>query len=198
MNVSKNTKIDRYVEKVKHNEPDDEHSWLLAELVLLSACLKVDLTLNGVAQVDLPVDHIGECGCARICKIGRNDINNDVPKPIPRPKERYVPSKSAIKVFAPLFKALMTIFLSVGPVISIRRSSRPGAGGAQCHEGSERMCAVSGGKSRTTPESYLRWASSRATSNDCLVDSKVLWRAARNLSAPSVKSSAWAWGATFE
>jgi len=85
VNVSKSTKIDRYVEKVKHNEPDDEHSWRLAELVLLSTCLEVDLTLDGVAQVDLPVDHIGECGCARICKI-RNDINNDVPKLILRQK----------------------------------------------------------------------------------------------------------------
>jgi hypothetical protein len=28
------------------------------------------------------------------------------------------PSRSAMKVFAPEFRALMTIFLSVGPVIS--------------------------------------------------------------------------------
>ena len=103
-----------------------------------------------------------------------------------------------MKVLAPLFKAFMTIFLSVGPVISTRLSSRPGAGGAHCQEGSTRIWAVSGGKSRGTPESNLRWASSRATSKDWRVDSKVRWRAARNLRAPSVKRSRWAFGDSFE
>ena len=39
-------------------------------------------------------------------------------------------SKSASQTFAPELSALMVIFLSVGPVISTRRSTRPGAGGA--------------------------------------------------------------------
>jgi hypothetical protein len=48
---------------------------------------------------------------------------------------------------APLFIALMTILRSTGPVISTRRSTMPGAGGAPCHVGSHRMAAVSGRKS---------------------------------------------------
>jgi hypothetical protein len=72
------------------------------------------------------------------------------------------PSKSAINVFAPLFRALTTIFLSVGPVISTLLSSKPGPGGTQCQEGSARTRAVSGEKSNGTPESNLLCASSRA------------------------------------
>src|SRR5690242_21791746 len=37
-------------------------------------------------------------------------------------------SKSASQTLAPELRALMVIFRSVGPVISTRRSSRPGAG----------------------------------------------------------------------
>lgn len=103
-----------------------------------------------------------------------------------------------MNVCAPLLSALMTIFLSVGPVISTRRSSKPGAGGTQCHDGSARTGAVSVRKSKGTPESKRRWASSRAVSNDWRVESNVLWRAERNLSAPSVKSTSWAPGATWE
>jgi len=94
--------------------------------------------------------------------------------------------------------ALITIFLSVGPVISTRRSSRPGAGGAHCHDGSARTCAVSARKSKGTPESNRRWASSRAASNDWRVGSNVLWRAERNLRASSVKRTCWASGTTLE
>ena len=38
-----------------------------------------------------------------------------------------------MKTFAPEFSALMTIFLSAGPVISTRRSSRSGGIGATVH-----------------------------------------------------------------
>jgi hypothetical protein len=52
------------------------------------------------------------------------------------------PSKSAMKHEAPLLSALITILRSTGPVISTRRSTRPGAGDAACHVGSSRMLAV--------------------------------------------------------
>ena len=51
---------------------------------------------------------------------------------------------SASHTLAPEFSALMVIFFSTGPVISTRRSSRPGAGGATRQVGSLRMCRVSG------------------------------------------------------
>lgn len=56
---------------------------------------------------------------------------------------RGIPSKSAMKVLAPELSAFITILRSVGPVISTRRSSKPGAGGAQIHVESSRMAAVS-------------------------------------------------------
>src|ERR1700689_2589088 len=43
-------------------------------------------------------------------------------------------SKSASHTRAPELSALIVIFLSVGPVISTRRSTRPGAGGATRHD----------------------------------------------------------------
>ena len=91
--------------------------------------------------------------------------------------QQYVinaPSKSAINVLAPLFNALITILRSVGPVISTLLSSRPGAGGAQVHDGSLRTEVVSAGKSGGWPASKRRCASSRATRRFCLVELKVL------------------------
>ncbi|KAI9236679.1 MAG: hypothetical protein BYD32DRAFT_418229 [Podila humilis] len=66
-------------------------------------------------------------------------------------------SKSAMKVAAPEFKALMTILRSTGPVISTRRSWRPGAGLAALQVASSRMLRVSGKKSGKRPLSSSIW-----------------------------------------
>ena len=60
-------------------------------------------------------------------------------------------SKSASQTLAPELSALIVIFLSVGPVISTRLSTRPAAGGATRQVVSSRMCAVSGRKSSIAP-----------------------------------------------
>ena len=52
-------------------------------------------------------------------------------------------SWSASQTLAPEFSALIVIFGSVGPVISTRRSSRPGPAPATRHSASSRMWAVS-------------------------------------------------------
>ena len=44
----------------------------------------------------------------------------------------FASSKSAMKTFAPELSALITIFRSVGPVISTRRSWRSGGASATC------------------------------------------------------------------
>lgn len=44
--------------------PDDEHGGVLRELIFLSTNIKVDLASNGIAEVDLAVDHVGESGSA--------------------------------------------------------------------------------------------------------------------------------------
>ncbi len=44
--------------------PNDEHSRVLGKLVALSPHLKIDLPADGVAQVDLPVEQVGESGRA--------------------------------------------------------------------------------------------------------------------------------------
>lgn len=41
--------------------PDDQSSWFFDQFVLLSAGLEVNLPTNGIAQVYLASDHIGEC-----------------------------------------------------------------------------------------------------------------------------------------
>jgi hypothetical protein len=65
-------------------------------------------------------------------------------------------SRSASHTFAPEFIALMVILRSVGPVISTRRSTRPGAGGATCHESSSRTERVSSRKPRFPPSASRR------------------------------------------
>ena len=61
-------------------------------------------------------------------------------------------SKSAMKIFAPEFSALITILRSVGPVISTRRSNKSGGIGAQTQLLS-RIALVSGKKSSASPRS---------------------------------------------
>lgn len=108
------------------------------------------------------------------------------------------PSKSAIKVLAPEFKALMTIFLSVGPVISTlypcsvpvpanrnkkrtyRRSSSPGPGGAQFQARFSLISLVSGRKERGLPWSSSACTFSRFFNNSNLRLLNVLWSKARN------------------
>ena len=55
-------------------------------------------------------------------------------------------SRSASQTLAPELSALIAILRSVGPVISTRRSTSPGAGGGTCHDDS-RISRVSGRKS---------------------------------------------------
>ncbi len=73
-------------------------------------------------------------------------------------------SKSASHTLAPEFSALIVIFFSVGPVISTRRSTSPGAGAATRHAGSSRMSAVSGRKSSIAPRDSSAWRRRRAAS----------------------------------
>ena len=74
-------------------------------------------------------------------------------------------SKSASHTLAPEFSALIVIRRSVGPVISTRRSTRPGAGGATRQFGSERMCSVSGRKSSIAPRENSACRRRRAASS---------------------------------
>jgi hypothetical protein len=46
--------------------PNDKHSGILGELIRLSSNFKINLTMNGVSQVNLAVDHIRERRCTRI------------------------------------------------------------------------------------------------------------------------------------
>ena len=73
-------------------------------------------------------------------------------------------SKSASHTLAPEFSALIVIFFSVGPVISTRRSTSPGAGAATRHEGSSRIPAVSGRKSSIAPRDSSACRRRRAAS----------------------------------
>jgi hypothetical protein len=73
-------------------------------------------------------------------------------------------SKSASHTFAPELSALIVIFLSVGPVISTRRSMRPGAGGATRHDVSLRIASVLVRKSSMAPADSSRCRSALAAS----------------------------------
>ncbi|KAB5562930.1 hypothetical protein GE09DRAFT_764478 [Coniochaeta sp. 2T2.1] len=83
--------------------------------------------------------------------------------------------------------AFTTIFLSVGPVISTRRSTSPGAGGAPFHVGFSRMCLVSGRKSGRAPRSSSAWRTLRRSRRVLRVALKDRWRRARKARAWGVR-----------
>ena len=42
--------------------PDDQHGWILRELVRFPVGLEINLAPDGIPQVDLAVDHVGKRG----------------------------------------------------------------------------------------------------------------------------------------
>jgi hypothetical protein len=100
-------------------------------------------------------------------------------------------SKSASQTLAPEFSALTVILRSVGPVISTRRSSRPGAVGATCHDSSSRIERVSGRKpSGFSPDCSSSRRTRRASSSSRRRPANVLSSLARKSSAAGVRISA--------
>ena len=75
-------------------------------------------------------------------------------------------SKSAMKTFAPEFRALIIIFGSAGPVISTRRSSRSAGAGAT-RQSPARTSAVAGRKSGSRPAAISAWRAVRRRSSAC-------------------------------
>lgn len=75
-------------------------------------------------------------------------------------------SKSAIQTRVPELSASIVILREVGPVISRRRSARPGAGGATRQSGSARTSAVSSGNRSLAPGRPAVYRSVRACSSD--------------------------------
>src|SRR5262249_33902973 len=70
----------------------------------------------------------------------------------------FASSKSASQTFAPELSALIVIFRSVGPVISTRRSTRPGAGAGTRQRLSSLMRRVARREARVRPRGRSRWA----------------------------------------
>ncbi len=81
----------------------------------------------------------------------------------------FASSKSASHTLAPEFMALIVIFLSVGPVISTLRSTRPAAGDATRQPRSALICAVSGRKSSVAPAIRSCCLAPRAASSSVLL-----------------------------
>ena len=100
----------------------------------------------------------------------------------------FASSKSASHTFAPEFSALIVIFASVGPVISTRRSTNPGAGAATCHEPT-RVFEVSAKKSSVPPELISACLTTRASSSANRRARNLRSKAATNRTAAGVKIS---------
>ena len=98
-------------------------------------------------------------------------------------------SMSASHTLAPEFSALMVIFLSTGPVISTRRSSRPGAGGATRQFGSLRTDSVSRRNRGSWPLAICWRRSRRACSSSRRRPAVALCSLATNASASGVRTS---------
>ena len=98
-----------------------------------------------------------------------------------------------MKTFAPELSALMTIFRSTGPVISVRRSRRSAGAGATFHRPS-RTDRVDGRKSGSTPASSCTWRAARACSSAWRRGSNSRKSPAMNAHAPGVRISAYSGG----
>src|SRR3954452_16898901 len=97
-------------------------------------------------------------------------------------------SKSAMKPVEPLFRALITIFRSVGPVISTHRFWRSCGAGATCQSPS-RISRVSSRKSSVPPSSSDRWRSTRLSNRSRRRPSKRRWSSLTNSRASSERTS---------
>ena len=104
----------------------------------------------------------------------------------------FASSKSAMKVLAPEFSALMTSLRSVGPVISTRRSAGPSGGGGT-RQSPSRISRVSGRKSSVPPARRAASRSRRAASSSCRRGSKRRCRSATKRSASIETMSAYCW-----
>src|SRR5690606_10737548 len=100
-------------------------------------------------------------------------------------------SMSANQHFAPELSALTVILRSHGPVISTRRSSRPGASGATDQERSSRIAAVSGRKLGSSPLAIWVRRSCRRCRSSWRRPTKARWSSARKSSASGVRISSW-------
>ncbi len=101
----------------------------------------------------------------------------------------FASSKSASHTLAPEFSALMVIFRSVGPVISTRRSTRPGAGAATRQSGSSRMTWVAARKSSVPPADSSTCRAWRAAISSARRAPSSRCSAATRLSASGVSTS---------
>jgi hypothetical protein len=102
------------------------------------------------------------------------------------------PSKSAMYVHTFELSAFTTILRSVGPVISTRRSTKPGAGGAPFQVALSRICLVSGRKSGKMPLSSSLCLMARRSRRAFRVELKVRWRSAKNAVASLERMIFWA------
>src|SRR5260221_7044699 len=97
-------------------------------------------------------------------------------------------SKSALQTDAPQLSALMTIFLSVGPVISTFRTSRAAGAGAT-RQVPSRTAFVSGRNPSSAPRLSSSCRVARAASSSRRVGSNVRARSATNTSASGERIS---------
>src|SRR5438046_2692340 len=93
-----------------------------------------------------------------------------------------------MKPVAPLFRALITILRSTGPVISTQRCSRSAGGGAT-RQSPWRISRVSARKSSVPPSSRAPWRCARFSSRPRRRTSKRRWSSATNSRASSVRTS---------
>ena len=98
----------------------------------------------------------------------------------------FASSKSAIQHCAPELSALIAIFRSTGPVISVRRSIRSGGVGAT-RQSPSRTARVSGRKSGSRPASNSRCRSRRRTSSSSRRGAKRSVRSATKAQASGVR-----------
>src|SRR5215216_3884094 len=92
--------------------PHEQGRGLVVQPVALVRRLQLNRAFDRLGQVRLALEQVGPGGRVR------------------------VPRSAAMNTRAPELRALITIFRSVGPVISTRRSWRSGGASATCHSAS--------------------------------------------------------------
>jgi hypothetical protein len=146
-----------------------------------------DQDRDGAGRIAAPDGGSAESGEHRLYRL--RDALRTLSCPVTRLPDVGVllSSKSAMKIFAPQVSALLTSLRSAGPVISTRRSTRPGASGAT-RQSPCRTSLVPAGNSGSVPPARSASRIARDSGSSARRGPNVACSTASSSSAPAVRT----------
>lgn len=166
-------------EQSRHSRRYHQCGMFSIQFVFLSGRrnFEINLSTNGIFQIDLSIQQICPRWCRWIFEVGHITIwKNGMAVENVQTCSDSIPLSPA-----PELRALITIFLSTGPVISTRRLSN-GFGSGAIVQSDSLICFVESRKSNCKPSFSCCCFVTRCDSNFCRFGSKLLWSFSKNAS----------------